>query len=256
MQPHSHSSRDAEAPWASPDAKPKKRAKKTAAKKKPVKKPAAKKPAAKKKTAAAKTAKSSKSVKPAATVADHPVVATLRSEVGALEQKIPGLEQRLVELSIRVADLTAARSRVEPDTDGGEEDLYLRWLGDPSIEQYIGQHVALHATRGVVAHADSVAAVIESVHAQGLSPDDVCLTTVPARSSLEPSDAGEAIENPFARWLRDPSIAQYHDQHIALHRTLGVVAHGASLDAVLAEVRAKGIPVEEIALDFISGAPF
>ncbi|MFY0537556.1 hypothetical protein [Nannocystis pusilla] len=40
--------------------------------------------------------------------------------------------------------------------------------------------MALHATRGVIAHGDSLPPVLESVRAQGVSLDDVCLATVPA----------------------------------------------------------------------------
>lgn len=104
------------------------------------------------------------------------------AELEPLRRHLENLEHQLAELSTRVAEMSAARA--EPSLGGGEEiqeeDPYLRWLGHPSIEQYIGQHVALHATRGVVAHADSVAAVVESVRAQGIPLDDVCLATVPA----------------------------------------------------------------------------
>jgi hypothetical protein len=77
-----------------------------------------------------------------------------------------------------------------------------------------------------------------------------------AAARLESGDTAEPIENPFNRWLGDPSIAKYFDQHIAMHPALGVVAHGNSPDAVIAQVRAKGIPLDEIVLDFISSAPF
>ncbi|MCY1011496.1 hypothetical protein OV079_39235 [Nannocystis pusilla] len=49
---------------------------------------------------------------------------------------------------------------------------------------------------------------------------------------------------------------QYHGQHVALHPTRGVVAHGVELDAVVAEVRASGLPLDDIVLDFISDSPF
>ncbi|MFZ6182493.1 hypothetical protein [Nannocystis pusilla] len=209
MQPHpQHSPRSSDA-WPEPDAKPKKRAKakKSAAKKTPAaaKKPV-KKATAKKKAKAATRKKPSKSAAFSASVAElvarlgdediarqviaslafHdrssgdelaelPSIAALRRELADSQRKLADLEQKLTELSNLVADLSAAHARLEV-----EEDPYFRWLGDPSIEQYVGQHVALHATRGVVAHADSVDDVVASVRAQGLSLDDVCLATVPA----------------------------------------------------------------------------
>ncbi|MCY0988623.1 DUF5678 domain-containing protein [Nannocystis sp. ILAH1] len=217
MQPHpQHSLRDPDA-WVSPDAKPKKRAKakKAAAKKKPAatKKPV-KKAAAKKKAKAAIRKKPVKSAAFSASVAElvarlgdkdiarqviaslalHnrlsgdelaelPSIAALRRELADSQRRLADLEQKLTELSSLVADLSAAHARTESSADeleGVEEDPYFRWLGDPSIEQYVGQHVALHATRGVVAHADSVDDVLASIRAQGLSLDDVCLATVPA----------------------------------------------------------------------------
>ncbi|WAS93640.1 DUF5678 domain-containing protein [Nannocystis punicea] len=220
MQPHpQHSLRDPDA-WASADDKPKKRAK---AKKKPAKKATAKKTTAKKTTAkkaTAKKAKASTKKKPLKSAAlsarvaelvarledkdiarqviaelasDHrlsggelaelPSIAALRRELADSQRKFAGLEQKLTELSNLVAGLSAAHAQIESSADEleeVEEDPYFRWLGDPSIEQYVGQHVALHATRGVVAHGDSVDDVIASVQAQGLSLDDVCLATVPA----------------------------------------------------------------------------
>lgn len=114
-------------------------------------------------------------------LAETPGTAALRRELADSKRRLDELEQKLAELANLVATLSAARSVPGFETVAEiEEDPCLRWLGVPSIEQYVGQHVALHATRGVIAHADSVAAVIASVRAQGLSLDDVCLATVPA----------------------------------------------------------------------------
>ncbi|MDC0670086.1 hypothetical protein [Nannocystis radixulma] len=64
------------------------------------------------------------------------------------------------------------------------------------------------------------------------------------------------MENPFAWIRRDPSIARYHGQHVALHPTRGVVAHAFQLDAMMTELRASGVPLDDIVLDFISDSPF
>jgi len=198
MQPHS-SSRDSDA-WAAPGAEKKSsRAKKSAKKKAAAKKKSsAKKTAAKKKSA---TKNASGSAPPDTSLAEllarldkhaaaRPLVAALRRELGDLEHKVSALEHKLAELeplrhSIqriehRLGELSTQSADPTSVLDEVVDDPYLRWLGDPSIERYIGQHVALHAARGVIAHADSVAAVIASVRAQGLSLDDVCLATVPA----------------------------------------------------------------------------
>ncbi|PCC70667.1 hypothetical protein SAMN02745121_05448 [Nannocystis exedens] len=213
MQPHPHSPPRSSEAWAAPAAKPKKkRVKKPVAKKKPIAgKKAGKKTSVKKQ---AKTAAKKKPLKGSVSsvsvadlvarllgdeaarqvlaslafdrsgndkLAETPEIAELRRELDDSRRKLAALEQKLTELSNLVAGLTAARSA--PVVGAGEEveeDPCLRWLGDPSIEQYIGQHVALHATRGVIAHGDSLPPVLESVRAQGVSLDDVCLATVPA----------------------------------------------------------------------------
>lgn len=59
------------------------------------------------------------------------------------------------------------------------------------------------------------------------------------------------VANPFERWLRDPSIERYRGQHVAIHPTQGIVAHADSARTVIAELKAKGIALEDVALDVI-----
>ncbi|MBZ5707830.1 hypothetical protein [Nannocystis pusilla] len=182
MQPHpQHSPRGTDASWAPAEAKPRKRAKKPATgPKKSAKKSAAKKSAKKKPPTAAKKKQSttkSAAKKPPTTKAPRGA----SPAVAALERKVADLEQKVAELSTLVAEL---------------------------------------------------------------------------KSSRDPFDGDEVMENPFAWIRRDPSIAQYHGQHVALHPTRGVVAHAFQLDAVVAEVRASGLPLDDIVLDFIADSPF
>ncbi|MCY1057375.1 DUF5678 domain-containing protein [Nannocystis sp. SCPEA4] len=204
MQPHpQHSPRGTDA-WTATDLKPKKRGKKAAARPKAAKKSPAKQPVAKKKspTVAKKkqsTTKSTAKKSPtksstrttSATKAPRGAsraVAALERKVADLEQKLTELEplretvrlltDKLAELSTLVADLKSSRDSF--DDDEVVEDPCLRWLGDPSIQQHRGRHVAIHATRGVIASADAVSDVLASVRAQDVAPDDVCLAFVPA----------------------------------------------------------------------------
>lgn len=168
------SARDSGSGWSEPRTaarKAKKRAKKATPKKKAAKKSTAKKTATAKKTSATKRAK------------DPPGVVGLRREVAALERKVADLGDELARLS---AALSGIASR---------------------------------------------------------SPHDVSVDE-------------DIVDNPFARWLKDPSIEQYRGEHIALHPALGVVAHADSPDAVVEMVLARGIPLDQIALDFVSSAPW
>jgi hypothetical protein len=68
--------------------------------------------------------------------------------------------------------------------------------------------------------------------------------------------ADEVLEDPFAWIRRDPSITQYQGQHVALHPTRGVVAHGPRLDRMLAELRERDVSLDDVVLDFIADSPF
>lgn len=160
MHPSTHNpGRDAGSGWSEPKAKrpAKKRKKKSAAKKKTAKKTA--------KKSAAKSAR--------------PTVTALRHEVTALKREVAELSGKLAELMTVVERTTHSALDPFAGEDLGE-DPFLRWLQDPSIEQYRGRHVAIHATRGVVADADSLRDLIAAVRAQGIARDEVCLATVPS----------------------------------------------------------------------------
>jgi hypothetical protein len=92
----------------------------------------------------------------------------------------------------------------------------------------------------------------------GLSDDlDHLAITLGEHAAPRDLDADEEpVANPFQRFLDEATIARCLGQHVALHEELGVVAHAAELADVIAEVRAKGVPLAEIALHYISDTPF
>lgn len=212
MQPHpQHSPRSSDA-WAEPDAKPKKRAKKAVAKKKPAaRKTAGKKATTKKKTKATAKKKPLKGSKSSVEVADR--VARLleddaaRQEIDTVRRELADSRRKLADLEQKLVDLESLRQRL------------------PLLESRVAELSTL-------------------------------LADMQARSSIALFNPDEVIADPFAWIRRDPSIVQYHGQHVALHPTRGVVAHGFQLDAVVAEVRASGLPLDDIVLDFISDSPF
>lgn len=66
----------------------------------------------------------------------------------------------------------------------------------------------------------------------------------------------EVVDNPFARFLDATAIERLRGQHVAIHETSGIIAHGFELDDVFAALRARDVPLDEIALHFIAATPF
>ncbi|WP_434421541.1 hypothetical protein [Nannocystis pusilla] len=232
MQPHpQHSPRSRDA-WAEPDAKPKKRAKKAVAKKKPV----ARKAAPKKATAKKKAKAATKKKKP------------LKGAKSPVE---------VADLVARLLEHEAARQALAsfaPDRSGSDE------LGEAAELAALRRELA--DSQRKLAHLEQKLVDLESLRQRlpllesRVAELSTLLADMQARSSLDLFNPDEVIADPFAWIRRDPSIVQYHGQHVALHPTRGVIAHGFQLDAVVAEVRASGLPLDDIVLDFISDSPF
>lgn len=61
----------------------------------------------------------------------------------------------------------------------------------------------------------------------------------------------EFEEHPFSRWMDDSATAEYRGEHIAIHPTRGIIAHGDSITAVIAQLRADRISPQDVAFDYI-----
>lgn len=90
-----------------------------------------------------------------------------------LAQRVRQQERELRELR----ELVSAAVRPLP------EDPIERWRRDnlKELSQFVGQRVAIHPTKGIVAHDASTAVVVKQVRALGLSDEVVIESVHPAR---------------------------------------------------------------------------